>query len=673
MWGALLTLSIGFGMTACSDDDDAHVEVPTFDITTAAQTAYYGDSIAFSVHAGTSQTALSVLTVEVVYGEEVMEKTTLRTKESDADYAGKLPLPYFANIADGQVKLRYTLLNVDFGSSTQQQEVTVTRPEFAYVTLHGEDDSYQLVQTGDYTYAYTGELPLKINGYIETAAIPGSDKKLTFGLDADGHVTEGSVKPIGFSSSLAGQYTVSFNTKNYTYSPKTVLQANGQDLSSTGNEYYTVDLSLRQGEAITFKGLADISGWWIDPDFFTLESGNSLSFKAIQGQYRLLIDAQGQYITARVLTDGELATLQDDGIGAVWIIGEGVGKPNVADYQVGWNTDNALALAPIGGKKYQITLEAGAQISINPSKLNFKFFYQAGWGGEFSSTSLTTDSEVIFVGDGENGRDSGNLGFVSEKIIPKGTKYILTLDLSAGNDAAKLSVETIESTDPGEDTKRQVNGTDLKLVDDGVYQADLTLSDQQNMTFTGLSDLNDWWIDSDFFTLQSATSVNLASMAGQYRLIINEKSKYMTARVLADGALATLQDDGTGALWIIGAGVGKPNCTDYEVGWNTDNALCLAPIGNAKYQLTITVGQQVALDAMNFKFFHQAGWGGEFSNATLTTDSPVIFVGDGENGRDAGNLGFVTDAAVQDGDVFRLTVDVSGGTDAATLTVEAVK
>ncbi|UZJ65761.1 DUF5121 domain-containing protein [Sphingobacterium sp. KU25419] len=79
-----------------------------------------------------------------------------------------------------------------------------------------------------------------------------------------------------------------------------------------------------------------------------------------------------------------------------------------------------------------------------------------------------------------------------------------------------------------------------------------------------------------------------------------------------DGAnLATLKADGTGAIWIIGEGIGKPNIAANQVGWNTDKALCLVPIGNKKYQITVKAGESIHKDNINFKFFHQKNWGGE--------------------------------------------------------------
>lgn len=49
---------------------------------------------------------------------------------------------------------------------------------------------------------------------------------------------------------------------------------------------------------------------------------------------------------------------------------------------------------------------------------------------------------------------------------------------------------------------------------------------------------------------------------------------------LKDGKPAKLQDDGTGAIWAIGKGIGKPSVTSSEVGWEPSKALCLAQVAS---------------------------------------------------------------------------------------------
>ena len=52
---------------------------------------------------------------------------------------------------------------------------------------------------------------------------------------------------------------------------------------------------------------------------------------------------------------------------------------------------------------------------------------------------------------------------------------------------------------------------------------------------------------------------------GDYRVTANAVLKYFSVMALKDGKPAKLQDDGTGAIWAIGKGIGKPSVTSSEV------------------------------------------------------------------------------------------------------------
>lgn len=84
----------------------------------------------------------------------------------------------------------------------------------------------------------------------------------------------------------------------------------------------------------------------------------------------------------------------------------------------------------------------------------------------------------------------------------------------------------------------------------------------------------------------------------------------------------------------------------------------------------VVAGEQIKSDDINFKFFHQQGWGGEYKNDALSTTSDLVFIGDGTNGRDAGNLGLVEGKSLENGVAYRFTVDVTAGVSSAVLTVE---
>ncbi len=90
---------------SCKDDEEPFGN-PVIDYRDATETAHFGDSLAFTVNASDAEVALSTLKAQLYYGDEMVEETVIRTKESGKDYSGKIYLPYFANVPDGTATLK---------------------------------------------------------------------------------------------------------------------------------------------------------------------------------------------------------------------------------------------------------------------------------------------------------------------------------------------------------------------------------------------------------------------------------------------------------------------------------------------------------------------------------------------------------------------------------------
>jgi hypothetical protein len=325
-------------------------------------------------------------------------------------------------------------------SVQKKYDVPVTRPQYPYLILVTAEASYPMVPTGTpYEYAATEAFPsTDLPAYIKTPAIGANGNEISFGWDA-GQIAEGSVGDIPFTSSQGGTYSVTFNTKTYQAAPFFELTINGKRMTMVDKSNFSIDLNIEQGEVLTVEGIGNIADWWIDADFFKKQSENQFKFTPITGKYRITANTVLQYFRVEAMSGNALATLQPDGSGAVWIIGDAVGKPSLAN-EVGWNTDKGLCMAPIGGNKYQLTVVGGE--NIRTESINFKFFHQRDWGGEFGSDNIHTTSNIVFVGSGgDSGRDSGNLGLVSGVTLDTGAVYVFTVDVSAGSNNAVLTVE----------------------------------------------------------------------------------------------------------------------------------------------------------------------------------------------------------------------------------------
>lgn len=433
----ILALNIAF-VVSCSDkDNDMSPGNPVIEAKTQFTKAYFGDNLSFTI--GVSDPVpLSTLTAKLYFGDEEVAKTVIRTK-TDGDYSGTIPVPFFKDIPDGTATLEFTLMDTHLTSVTKSFDVPVSRPQFPYLILVTETASYPMVSTGTpYEYAATEAFPsTDLPAYIKTPVADGNGNEITFGWEG-GTVMQGVVDNIPYISQQAGTFSVTFNTKTYETGPFFEIFVNEQKMTMVDKENFRIDLDLKQGQELTVDGIGNIAEWWIDTDWFTKVADNQFTFAPMDGKYRIIANTSLKYFKVETMSGSSLATLQADGSGAIWVIGNNVGKPSVAANQTGWNPSLAICMAPIGDKKYRLTLVGGQ--TVDTDVIDFKFFHQKDWGGEFASSTLSTGSDLIFVGDGTNGRDNGNLGIVADKTLDEGATYEFVVDVSAGITKAVLTV-----------------------------------------------------------------------------------------------------------------------------------------------------------------------------------------------------------------------------------------
>lgn len=435
----ILSLMACFFLPSC-DDEDYEVKQtgnPAITINSSFADVHFGDELPFAVQVN-DNIALSTLTAKLYFGDEEVSSTVIRTKEN-GDYSGIISVPFYKGTPDGTATLEFVLLNTTMKQAKQSLDIPITRAKYPYLILVSADASYPMLPTENpHEYAATEAFPsADLPAYIKTPVVDEKGTELVFGWES-GTITAGVTETIPFASPAGGVYSVTFNTKTYEASPFFEILLDGKSMAMVDKENYELDTEMTSGHKFAIEGISNLADWWIDADFLTKEADGEFSFVPITGRYRFTANLVTNYLKIEVLSGNSPASLQDNGTGAIWVIGTNVGKPSVAGNEVGWNTDKALCLAPIDTKKYQLTVVAGETISTDA--INFKFFHQKGWGGEFSDNAITTNSNLVFVGDGTNGRDSGNLGLLDGVTLEAGATYVFTVDVSAGNTQAVLTV-----------------------------------------------------------------------------------------------------------------------------------------------------------------------------------------------------------------------------------------
>lgn len=669
--------AIGLSLTACNDDEPLHGN-PVIEYPDAATQAHFGDSLTFTVKASDVDVPLSTLKARLYFGEELVEETVIRTKESGKDYTGKIYIPYFANVPDGTATLKLVLQNINFTTTEQEYPVAVTHPQFPYLTLLSDEQdgengqiSYRLEPKGENMYAYTGKLPQKVKGKIIAPKVGENGNELVFGY-VDNSVSIGAESGIPFSNSKAGKYTISINTYTFEVAPLVSLKINGVELEAIDDSRSKVDLSLLKGQSISPEGFPNFEDWWIDSDFFTKNDDGTLSFNAISGDYHIIADTNLQYFRVEVLKNGSPASLESDGSGALWVIGADFGKPSVSSNETGWNTDKAVCMAPVADKVYRMTLVGGK--TVKTGSTNFKFYGAAmDWGNEFKHDRLTSSSDLILVGDG-NGHDDGNLYLAEGAELKDNVIYVFTVDMTAGVDKAVLSV-TENGVLPFEEKRLFLNGTKMTTGDNSIYTLTTSLSQGSAIEFNTLDGLSEYYIDPDFFNFDDeAESISFLPVDGEYEVTVNKTAKTIGAQRMSGGKPASLSEDGHGAIYIMGWGCGSPSL-DNQFGWETSKAFGMAEISPKVYRFTAIAGpekgsyagQRIRLDYIDIKMFWQKDWGDEFSNErnlTMTAGTEKLL-----KISDSGNIDLADGVTLEENATYIITVDLSKGNDKGTVSL----
>ncbi len=208
-----------------------------------------------------------------------------------------------------------------------------------------------------------------------------------------------------------------------------------------------------------------------------------------------------------------------------------------------------------------------------------------------------------------------------------------------------------------------INGTDATFEDANTYYAVLDLTQGGTITIDGYAaGFNGWNIDPDWIEEVSDGVYTFLPVSGKYKITVEFDNEFFRFETMKNNTeTATLDySNGTGAIWLIGANVGKPT-TANDVNWTTEKGICLPMIESGKYQITLVAGVNILTSSLNFKFYSAKGWDGEFKSTNISTTSDLVYVGDGDTGDD-GNIYLKDDVTLELGGVYKFTVDLTGAT-----------
>ena len=632
---------------------------PDLSVASYSESADMGGRLTFSVDVSDSDFALSTVKAKLCFDQDVVSDTTIRTKEAGI-YDGWLDVPFMKDIPNGNAALVFEAQNV--GQAITRDTVYVGR-------------QYRMEPAGEkYVYAVEGDFPPQCSASIESAPVPGTQNVLHFGWES-GAVELDAEGMIPFSYSSTG-YTITFNTLTFEASPFVTMEINGTATTLTDNGDYEAVVSLTQGGRIEVTGYGQgFADWTIDPDFIeTVDESGVFKFLPVDGLYKITMEVDDKFFRFEAMkSQTELATLNSDGSGAVWLIGSPcVGKPTTAQ-GASWNPEaGGLCLAQMSKGVHQITLVAGLQLTAG--EIDFKFFHQKTWGGEFGGGTMTTDSPLVTIGESD-----GNIHLAEGVTLENGGVYRFTVDLTAATadnsganmvmSGAVLKVEKVgEQEIPQEAIS--INGQEMEMVSAGNYSVTLDLEQNSSLSVSGieLTELLSYYLDPDYLTI-GTTGAAFNAVSGHYRIDLNTAAKSVRfTRVKEDGTDATLAE---GALWLMGWGVASPVMTN-QFGWDSGNNYCMAEVRPMVFQFTgkavaetdgTTQGGRFRYDYVSAKYFAQNAWGNEcgkiFGSATTVNlegnSAQCLKMSDSYNIE----LADASGAPLELGATYRLTIDLT--------------
>lgn len=631
---------------------------PEMSVLSVDENALMGSDINFKVSMK-DPVALSTLKAKLYFDEEMVSDVTIRTK-TEGEYEGSLEVPFFANIPNGTASLVFVGQNIQMGTSYDTCYVSVKRPEFEYLTLKTDGGEFKMEKVGKYDYAVEGNFPTQCAATIVSAPFDASGKTITFGWNGKAISNEAS-SPIPFSNSVS-PFTISFNTFSFEGAPFISMKVNGVKTEMVNANCYSAVVNLTQGETVEITGYEPgFSDFSADSDFFEIGENNTLKFRPVAGKYKIFIDFANRFLKVeRMQSETELAVLNSDGSGAVWVIGGTCfGKPTIAN-GASWNPEaGGLCLAEIEPKKHQITLVAG--ISVATKDIDFKFFHQKTWGGEFGGKDITTDSDIFVV------TDSGNINLAEGKTLTAGDVYTFTVDLTSASysgNSMSGAVLHVEKTGTVEIPLPDLffAGVKLEASSSTEFSGTVDLTKGQTIELKGFEDVNALYIDSDYL-VKEGSAIKFNAVDGKYSLYYNKALNYFTFnRLNSDNSQSNFSDNKT--IYMMGWGVAYPFMGTKQFAWNVGQAFCIAQVSDGVYQLTgkavgekdeTTIGGNFRYDYISFKYFMQNNWGGEMSQDVVLTENAQKYL------KKSGNIELNTN--LTENSTYRLTITITDKTE----------
>ena len=288
------------------------------------------------------------------------------------------------------------------------------------------------------------------------------------------------------------------------------------------------------------------------------------------------------------------------------------------------------------------SLHANAHVHSNGTQVTHEMLCEGAEDGYHVYGIEWTAQKITTYVDGKKQLEYANRGLGRDD-WPYDAPFYVILNLAWGGDwggaqgvdESALPVEMLidyvrvyQKSDPDSEPKDNLKLGDTKLESIGgnAYSAITNLVQGKNYTVTGDLGLTGKspGISIPIFLRNTDGSLKFIAVSGRYQVTAYFGADCFRVTPLTESGdwVTYNKDDGTGCLWVIGNnGIGgnlhRPMQVIGELITGVQHQRCSSRYlryVEKVYQLTLTVGQQLNSTDVNFKFFHQPGYGNDSSD-----------------------------------------------------------
>lgn len=403
-------LFVGLLVTSCQNQDEMFfnpfAEAPVIGkLSLNQEQLQYGESVKLSVEV-TDADALSHVEIRLVANQAILYSKTLpgnnqKTLRVEED----IEVPFGRLCGEQLASLEVVAINKSVKTAEQTYEVSLERPDFPQLYLVVGETGEEIVLRRDesdpltpYLYKAAVDLPNNTNVFIYSQP---EKKGMVWGFDASTNTCElASLRPVSLCDSQSMEEKVkevAFDAFSFEISPlkkeMTVndvvfmfYKKNASDNDFVSNTLRAQNVSLTNGEEVRME-LLDLDALKFDPDFFKLEGGK-LIYIGQTGNVTLYMNTMYNFVFVEN-TENPLSTSASYPE-VLFTNGWGIGRPEMWNYNPDWDFNSSVIFRKVSEDAFQTVY---SQTVIVSKWVQFKFYNQRDWGGEFSCPNIIFEDD----------------------------------------------------------------------------------------------------------------------------------------------------------------------------------------------------------------------------------------------------------------------------------------